>query len=137
MHHETYATKGEFGKFTLAKGRRLRSYFAKRHTCMSVTRCGAHSGQMGASDTSVRVAIEKTETSTFNFYYCSLILVMTSDTLPSRRSHDIVAQRLRRLYVLPASFSHSQLNMEFTTVSSSGGRRKLLPWRRSFTSTSC
>jgi len=29
MHHETYAVKGEFGEFTLARGRRLCSYFAK------------------------------------------------------------------------------------------------------------
>jgi len=36
MHHETYAAKGELGEFTLARGRRLCSYFAKRHTCMSV-----------------------------------------------------------------------------------------------------
>jgi len=30
MHHETYAAKGEFDEITLARGRRLRSYFAKR-----------------------------------------------------------------------------------------------------------
>jgi len=39
MHHETYAAKGEFVEFTLARGRRLRCYFAKHHTCMSVTQC--------------------------------------------------------------------------------------------------
>jgi len=33
MHHETLATKGEFGEFTLARGRRLRSYFANRPAC--------------------------------------------------------------------------------------------------------
>jgi len=39
MHHETYAAKGEFGEFTLARGRRLRIYFATHHTCMSATQC--------------------------------------------------------------------------------------------------
>jgi len=31
--------KGEFGEFTLARGRRLDSYFAKRNTFMSVALC--------------------------------------------------------------------------------------------------
>jgi len=44
MHHETYAAKGEFGEFTLARGRRLRSYFAKRHTCMLIAQFKASSG---------------------------------------------------------------------------------------------
>jgi len=39
MHHEMHAAKGDFGEFTLASGSRLRSYFAKRHTCASVTQC--------------------------------------------------------------------------------------------------
>jgi len=43
-HHETYAAKGEFSELTLARGRRLRSYFTKRHSCMSVTQCKASSG---------------------------------------------------------------------------------------------
>ena len=41
-----------------------RSYSAKRHTCMSVARCKACSGQIGVS---VRVAIEKWETFKYNF----------------------------------------------------------------------
>jgi len=41
MHDETFAAKGEVGEFKLARGRRLGSYFAKRHTCMSVIQLGA------------------------------------------------------------------------------------------------
>ena len=44
-----------------------RSYSAKRHTCMSVTRCKACSGQIGVS---VRVAIEKRETLTLEIDQC-------------------------------------------------------------------
>jgi len=51
-----YVAKCEFAEFTLARGRRLRSYFAKRHTCVSVTQCKASSGLWGVS---VRVVIEK------------------------------------------------------------------------------
>ena len=40
----------------------MRSYFIKRHTCMSVTLCKAHFGQIGAF---VRLAIEKS--GNFNF----------------------------------------------------------------------
>ena len=40
-----------------------RSYSAKRHTCMSVTRCKACSGQIGVS---LRVAIEKMGNFNFN-----------------------------------------------------------------------
>jgi len=44
MHacYETYAAEGEFTEFTLARGRRLRSYFAKCHTCMSVSDKSEH-----------------------------------------------------------------------------------------------
>jgi len=36
MHHETYAAESECVEFTLARGRRMRSYFAKCHTYMFV-----------------------------------------------------------------------------------------------------
>jgi len=36
MHLETYAAKGEFEKLTLARGRRLLSYFAKLYLCHSM-----------------------------------------------------------------------------------------------------
>ena len=49
MHHETYATKGDFGPGS-------RSYSTKHQTCMSVTPCKTHSHHIGVS---VRVAIEK------------------------------------------------------------------------------
>jgi len=49
MHYETYAAKGEFGEFTLARGRRMGSYFAKRHTCISATQCKESSGLSGVS----------------------------------------------------------------------------------------
>jgi len=39
-----YEAKGDFGEFTLARDRCLRSYFAKRHTCMSVTQRKVSSG---------------------------------------------------------------------------------------------
>jgi len=63
MHYETYAAKGEFGEFTLARGRKLHSYFAKHHTCMSVTQC------WGALEVLLSMfgALEMVQTLTFNF----------------------------------------------------------------------
>jgi len=44
MRHEIYTAQGESVEFILARGRRLRSYFAKRHTGMYITQCKASSG---------------------------------------------------------------------------------------------
>ena len=57
MHHATYAAWANLVSSHSPKVAMWRSYSAKRHTYMYVTRCKACSGRRGVS---VRVAIEKT-----------------------------------------------------------------------------
>jgi len=40
----TYCNTPAKGEFGLTRGRRLHSYFAKRHACMSVTHCKVNYG---------------------------------------------------------------------------------------------
>ena len=61
MHHGTYAAWANLASPHSPEVTMWHSYSAKRHNCMSVTRCKVCSGQIGVSE---KVAIEKLETST-------------------------------------------------------------------------
>jgi len=104
------AAKGEFGEFTLARGRRLRSYFAKPQNCMSVTQCKARSVLCGVS---VRVAIK---TETFKLLNCFNVIrgrFMTSRVVCRPTSNICIFTQcschiyieLRRPHLVAAGFS--------------------------------